>query len=219
MGCAEIAMERTSPGRDVIETGRLVARRASDPDAALVARLRREDPGAPEALVGAYAGRVYRLAVRITGNAADAEEVVQDALWSVVRKIDTFRGDSAFGSWVYRIVANAAYQKVRGQRRRCEISLDDVLPTFDEDGAHAECLEDWSPKVSDPSRQVAVREALTAALDALSADNRTAVILRDVEGFSVAEVAATLGLSIANAKSRVHRARLFLRQRLAVSLQ
>jgi RNA polymerase sigma-70 factor, ECF subfamily len=218
MTCAEIAEERSVRERGVVEMRSQVARKALDPDAALVEQLRGEDAGAAEALVGAYSSRVYRLASRITGNPSDAEEVVQDALWSVVRKIGTFRGESAFGSWVYRIVANAAYQKVRGQRRHPEISLDDVLPAFHEDGAHAAPIDDWSAKVDDPSHRTELRRALNAALDALSGRDRTAVVLRDVEGFSMAEVAATLGLSVANAKSRVHRARLFLRQRLALSL-
>jgi RNA polymerase sigma-70 factor, ECF subfamily len=217
MSCVEMVADRTLPERGVI-TMRPVARKAVDPDAALVARLRRADPGAAETLVEAYGSRVYRLAVRITGNAADAEEVVQDALWAVVRKIETFRGDSAFGSWLYRIVANAAYQKVRGQRRRPEISLDDVLPTFHDDGTHTAPVDDWSRTVDDPSRQYDVRGALNTALDALPAGDRTAVILRDVEGFSMAEVAAAVGLTVPNTKSRVHRARLFLRRRLAVSL-
>ena len=222
MGCAEMVAEMVAehtvrrPG--MIEMLPSFARKAIDPDTSLVERLRREDAGAAEALVDAYGSRVYRLAVRVTGNASDAEEVVQDALWTVVRKIDTFRGDSAFGSWLYRIVANAAYQKVRGRRRHPEVSLDDMLPSFHEDGDHVAPIDDWSPKVSDPCRQTEVRRALTAALDALPADARTAVILRDVEGLSVAEVAAALGLTISNAKTRVHRARLVLRQHLAVSL-
>ena len=219
MGCVEIVVERTSPDAGAVVMRRPLARKPIDPDAALVEQLRRRDAGAAEALLDAYGSRVYRLAIRVTGNASDAEEVVQDALWSAVRKIDTFRGESAFGSWLYRIVANAAYQKLRGRRRRPEIPLDDVLPAFHDDGTHAEPVDDWSPKVSDPAHRIEVRQALTAALDGLSASDRTAVILRDAEGFSMAEVAATLGLSIANAKTRVHRARLFLRQRLSVSLQ
>jgi len=219
MGCVEIVVERTSPAAGAVVMRRPLARKPIDPDAALVEQLRRRDAGAAEALLDAYGSRVYRLAIRVTGNASDAEEVVQDALWSAVRKIDTFRGESAFGSWLYRIVANAGYQKLRGQRRRSEISLEDVLPAFHEDGAHVAPIDDWSPKVSDPAHRIEVRQALTAALDGLSASDRTAVILRDAEGFSMAEVAATLGLSIANAKTRVHRARLFLRQRLSVSLQ
>jgi hypothetical protein len=110
-------------------------RKAIDRDAALVEQLRRADVGAAEALVGACGDRVYRLALRITGNASDAEEVVQDALWTASRKIDTFRGAAAFGSWVYRITANAAYQKLRGRRsKRHEMSWEDVAPAFDDQG-------------------------------------------------------------------------------------
>jgi RNA polymerase sigma-70 factor, ECF subfamily len=217
MGCTEIVTERIFPGSGAIEMRPLIARKSVDPDRALVEELRRAAPGAAKALVDAYGARAYRLAVRITGNALDAEEAVQDALWAVVRKIDSFRGESAFGSWFYRIVANAAYQKVRG-RHRPEISLDEVLPVFHENGTHAVAIDDWSPQVHDPSRQAELRQALSTALDALPTNDRTAVILRDVEGFSIAEIATTLGLSIANTKSRVHRARLFLRQRLAGSL-
>jgi len=86
---------------------------AADRDASLVERLRRHEEGAAEALVAQYGDRSYRLAMRITNNSSDAEEVVQDALWAASRKIDTFRGTAAFGSWVYRITANAAYQKRR----------------------------------------------------------------------------------------------------------
>jgi RNA polymerase sigma-70 factor (ECF subfamily) len=218
MNGTAIVVERTYREPGVAELRPQVPQSALDPDAALVAQLRRADAGAAEALVGAYGDRVYRLASRITGHASDAEEVVQDALWTVVRKIDTFRGESAFGSWLYRIAANAAYQKVRGRRRRPDIPLDDVLPSAHDDGHHAASIADWSPTVDDPSRQADLRLALTAALNALPEDYRAAVVLRDIEELSIAEVAELLGLSVANAKSRVHRARLFLRQRLTVSL-
>jgi RNA polymerase sigma-70 factor (ECF subfamily) len=219
MECAMIVAERTYQEPLVVAMRSLPHRRAVDRDAALVEQLRREDAGAAEALVGVYGARAYRLAIRITGNASDAEEVVQDALWTVVRKINTFRGESAFGSWLYRIVANAAYQKVRGQRRRTEVSLDDLLPVFHDDGTHAAPIDDWSPRANDPAHQAEMRRVLSEALDALPKDARTAVILRDVEGCSTAEVAETLGLTIANAKTRVHRARLFLRHRLGEALR
>src|SRR5262245_8090336 len=97
-----------------------------DRDQDLLTALRRREPLAAERLVSTYGERAYRLASRITGNGEDAQEVVQDAFWTVVRKIDMFRGESAFGSWLYRIVANAAYQKLRGrQSRRYELSLDE----------------------------------------------------------------------------------------------
>src|SRR3989442_15009646 len=128
--------------------------RPVDRDHALLEALREGEPTAAERLVTTYGDRAYRLALRITGNRADAEEVVQDALWAVVRKIDGFRGESAFGSWLYRIVANAAYQKLRGrQGQRRDVSLDEVLPLFDERGRHVGPTADWSARVADPSIQ------------------------------------------------------------------
>src|SRR5215470_7875615 len=109
MSCPDSSMELAYLVNNEAETASALPRRASDPDAALLEQLRRRDAGATETLVGTYGDRVYRLAIRITGSASDAEEVVQDALWTVTRKIDTFRGEAAFGSWVYRITANAAY--------------------------------------------------------------------------------------------------------------
>ena len=187
------------------------------PDIVRTAWKRARELGATEALVAVYGDRVYRLAIGITGNHSDAEEVVQDALWTVVRKIDTFRGESAFGSWLYRIVANAAYQKLRHRPgRRGEISLDEVLPPFHESGQHVTPSADWSPSVDDPSRQAELRMALTASIEELPPDYRAVVLLHDVEGLSNVEVAESLGITVANAKSRTHRARLFLRSRLAV---
>jgi RNA polymerase sigma-70 factor, ECF subfamily len=163
-----------------------------DADTPLLEALRRRDPSAAERLVARFGDRAHRLAFGITRNAADAEEVVQDAFWNVIRKIDTFRGDSAFRSWSCRIVGNAAYQKRRGPaNRRAELSLDAVLP---------------------------LRLALTAAIAELPAEYHTPVLLRQVEGLSNSEVAETLGISVGSAKTRVHRARLFLRKRLAAAM-
>src|SRR2546428_4387078 len=129
------------------ETDGVAHQGRADRDLALLDALRRREPMAAECLVTRYGERAYRLARRITGNGQDAEEVVQDAFWTVVRKIDTFRGESAFGSWLYRIVTNAAYQKLRRrQSRRDELSLGDVLPLFDERGCHAAPVADWSPR-------------------------------------------------------------------------
>jgi RNA polymerase sigma-70 factor, ECF subfamily len=187
-----------------------------DRDRELVDALRRREPTAAERLVATYADRAYRLAISITGNGQDAEEVVQDACWSVVRKIETFRGDASFGSWFYRIVANAAYAKTRSrQARRHDLPLDDVLPFFDEDGRHATPLVDWSSDAYDPVTQTELREALTAAIADLPDLYRTVLVLRDVEGLSNQEVAEALGLNVPSVKTRVHRARLFLRKRLA----
>src|SRR3989475_8231447 len=153
--------------------------RGADGDGDLVEALRRDEPLAAERLVTRYGERAYRLASRIAGNGQDAEEVVQDAFWSVVRKIDTFRGDSAFGSWLYRIVANAAYQKLRSPHsRRHDLSLEEVLPGFDQFGRHAAPVADWSPRGVDPAMQTELRTALSAAIDELPASYRAGLRLR-----------------------------------------
>ena len=177
-----------------------------DADAALVEALRRADPAAAEQLVDRFGDRVYRLALRITGSNEDAEEATQDALWTAARKIGTFKGESAFGSWIYRIAANAAYQKLRARKSHArELLLDDVLPAFDDDGRHFEPMDDWSPRVDEQTLHGELRSVLEAAIDALPADYRTALMLHDVEGVSNPEIAATLGISLPAVKSRVHR--------------
>jgi RNA polymerase sigma-70 factor (ECF subfamily) len=216
MNFTETVVERTYQEPRVDEPRPLFPRKAIDRDAALVEQLRRADAGAVEALVGAYGDRVYRLAIRITGNPSDAEEVVQDTLWTVSRKIDTFRGAAAFGSWVYRITANAAYQKMRGRRsKRSEVSWEDLGPTFDDEGRHVEATVDWSRRLKDPAIETELKSVLSTAIDELPMDHRTAFLLHDVEGLSNPEIAETLDVKLGTVKSRVHRARLFLRRRLA----
>jgi RNA polymerase sigma-70 factor, ECF subfamily len=188
----------------------------TDSDAALVEALRRDDPEAPEQLVETFGDRVYRLALRITGSNEDAEEAAQDALWTAARKIGTFKGESAFGSWLYRIAANAAYQKLRTRKAKSrEIAMDDVLPTLDDDGRHFEPMADWSERVDEQALQGELRRVLSDAIDGLPPDYRTALVLHDVEGLSNPDIAEALGISLPAVKSRVHRSRLFVRKQLA----
>lgn len=190
-----------------------------DRDWALIDALRRRESTAPERLLETYGDRVYRLARRITGNEQDAEEVVQDAFWSVLRHIDTFRGESLLGSWIYRITANTAYQKLRrAAHRRDELSLDQVLPVLDDGLQHGDPTGDWSAQIDDPAIQSELRGVLASAIDELPATLRAVFALHDVEGLSMAEVADTLGISVATAKVRAHRARLRLRKRLGLFL-
>ena len=203
IGCTRSVAEPTVQLPEFDERRPVFARAAIDPDTALVEQLRRQDAGAAEALVGTYWDRVYRLAIRITGNPSDAEEVVQDTLWAVNRKIDTFRGVAAFSTWLYRITANTAYQKLRGRRStRDHVSWEDLAPSFDN-------------KVQDPAIGTELRAVLNAAIGELSAIHRTIFILHDVEGLSHSEIAEALQLKAGTIKSRVHRTRLFLRNRLA----
>ena len=188
-----------------------------DRDSQLIEALRLREPTAAEGLVATYGERAYRLTIGITGNKQDAEEAVQDAFWSVIRKIDTFRGESAFGSWVYRIVSNAAYAKVRQRRQAIgERAIDEALPVFDENGRHADPLVDWSSRIDDPAVQTELRTVLSSALSELPAGYRAVIVMHDVEGWSMAEIASSLGITVATAKTRAHRARLLLRQRLGL---
>jgi RNA polymerase sigma-70 factor, ECF subfamily len=202
------------------ETTTIPDARRIDRDGDLLEALQGNAPSAAERLVAIYGDRAYRLAMRITGNTSDAEEVVQDAFLAVTRKVDSFRGDSAFGSWIYRIVANAACQKVRGRRKRqADVSWDEVMPVFDERGRHVSPVTDWSTRVEDPIARRELRAALTAAIEELPEIYRMVLVLRDVEGMSNLEVADALALNIPVVKARLHRARLFLRKRLSEVLE
>jgi RNA polymerase sigma-70 factor, ECF subfamily len=191
------------------------ARPKIDRDAQLLEALRAESPEATEMLVDTYGDRVYRLTYRITGSNEDAEEATQDALWTAARKISSFKGESQFGSWLYRIAANAAYQKLRTRKAKGrEIALDDVLPTLDAD-MHFEPMDDWTPRVDDNAVNGELRDVLEKAIEELPPDYRTALVMHDVEGIPNPDIAETLGISLPAVKSRVHRSRLFVRKKLA----
>lgn len=194
-----------------------------DDDRELLARLAGGDAGALETVMRRYSDLVYRLAYGITRNGADAEEVVQDVFLTIVRKGAGFEGRSALGSWIYRVTANAALNKRRGKGRASESFLEDVLPRFAEDG-HREgdrsfLLADWS---ASPEEALLAGEAagiLDAAIDRLPERYRAVLVLRDVEELSNEQVAELLGESVASVKSRLHRARMALREELTRRLR
>ena len=184
-------------------------------DRVLVDALQRGESDAAETLVDRYGAWIHRVASRFLGDPRDAEEVTQDVLMTVVGKIATFRGDAAFSSWVYRITANAAYERIRSRRSRVDVPLDPLLAVFDDDGRHVQAVADWSARLDDPAVAAETRSALERAVGRLAEDYRTVLVLRDVEGLTNEEVAEALGLTVAAVKSRLHRARLFLRGELA----
>ncbi len=193
-----------------------------EPDLSLVTRLRSGDTAALETLMERYASRVYRLAHGITRNEADAEEVVQDVFLTLFRKIHTFEDRAALGSWIYRVTANAALIKRRGRHPEREVPFDSGLPTFLPDGHRAGdrdfLLADWSQTPENESLSQETRTILSRAIDALPDQYRTVLVLRDVEGLSNEEVAEVVGDSLAAVKSRLHRARMVLREELTRQL-
>jgi RNA polymerase sigma-70 factor (ECF subfamily) len=196
---------------DAITTGDLERR--------LVQRLRDREQGALEMLMGRYADRVYRLAYGITRNAPDAEEVVQDVFLKLFRAIDSFDERAALGTWIYRIATNEALNK----RREVEVPLEEQLPAFEPDGHRhgdrAFLLADWSvsPEVQALSRET--RERVREAIDILPEAYRVVLLLRDLEELSNEEAAEVLGDSVPSVKSRLHRARMALRETLTRSLR
>jgi RNA polymerase sigma-70 factor (ECF subfamily) len=165
----------------------------------------------PELLVD----RAYRLALRITGVEEDAAKAVEDAILTASRANDSLEGPLA-GRLILRTVAKAAYERLRARHPPVhEIGLDDVLPMLDGEGRHFESLDDWSSRIDEGGLQAALRTALVEAIDALPADDKTALVLHDVEGASKPDIADVLGSDVATVTARVHRARLFLRKRLS----
>jgi len=190
-----------------------------DSDAALVGALRREDPDAADRLVERYGERLYRLAAGVTGTREDAEEATQVALVKAVRTIETFKGDSSFGGWLDRLAAGVAHRKLLRRLPKSEtVALDDVLPPLDRAGRHFEPMNDWSGRIDGSGLQGELRRVMTDAIDALPPDHRTALVLHDVEGMSDADIAEVLGIGPSAVRARVHRSRLFLRQRLSEHL-
>jgi RNA polymerase sigma-70 factor (ECF subfamily) len=185
---------------------------ASPSDDELIARARAKDFAAFETLLGRYEDKVYRLAFRIVRNETDAKEILQETFVSIWRKLDTFKGDSQFGSWVYRIATNAALMRLRSQRRHPEVSTEELpIGYLDNYGQPMPAGENWSKRPDDQLQSSELRTHIQTAVDALPDIYRTVFVVRDVEGLSTEETAAALGISVPTVKTRLHRARIALR--------
>ncbi len=183
-------------------------------DERIIEGLKSRDEQAVVDLIDKYQGRIYNLAISILRNEGDAEEITQDVFMTVYQKIDSFKGDSAFFSWVYRICVNACLMRLRNRKRTDAVSIEDFMPVFTEDGRHASEIGDWSREVERRVLNRELGEVLRKFIAELSEKYRVVLVLSDVEGLSNEETANILGLSIPAVKSRLHRARLYLRERL-----
>ncbi len=183
-------------------------------DDRIIEGLKSRDEQAVMDLIDKYQGRIYNLAISILRNEGDAEEITQDVFMTVYQKIDSFKGDSAFFSWVYRICVNACLMRLRNRKRTDAVSIEDFMPVFTEEGRHASEIGDWSREVERRVLNRELGEVLRKFIAELSDKYRVVLVLSDVEGLSNEETANILGLSIPAVKSRLHRARLYLRERL-----
>lgn len=153
-------------------------------------------------------------------NPHDAEEVLQDVALTLFQKAGTFRGKSAVSSWIYRIAVNASLMKLRQRPKVTMIPLAEELgPEMNEEGEMVEQVADWSNLPRDEMERKELVQKIEEAVEELPLEFRTAFVLRDVEGFSAEEARQILNLSLPALKSRLHRARLFLRKKLAESIR
>jgi len=181
--------------------------------------LRLDEPAAVEGLFDRYHGTVYGLAMSILKNKHDAEEAAQDVFLTVVRKADRFQGNPAITSLIYRICVNACLMRLRQSRRTETVPIEEFLPVFTREGAHARPVEDWSREVEHRVPYKEFREVIGGFTEELPEQYRVAFALCDVQGISFEEAAQVLDLSIAALKYRLHQARLCLRERLGRYLQ
>jgi RNA polymerase sigma-70 factor, ECF subfamily len=178
----------------------------------LLAGLRANDPRAYEQLVRQSGGKLLAVARRILGNEADAHEAVQDAFLSAVRAMDTFDGAKAsLNTWLHRIAINAALQKLRSKRRKPERSIDDLLPSFGEDGHQSHPVMDWRETSDLIAQRRETRTLVRNAIEQLPEAFREVLLLRDIEGLDTDETAQLLGIHPGAVKTRLHRARQALR--------
>ena len=186
-------------------------------DEALLARLKAGDETAVRDMAEAYGSKIYQLAFRYLRNKEDAEEVTQDVLLKVYRKIDAFRGDSALSSWIYRITFNTAMSRLRRTKaaRRAEVTELEIGTSSTDEGPSAHNPADWSQMADEQMLRRELRERLVEAVGDLPEIYRDPVILRDLRGMTTEEASTHLRVKDQTLKSRLHRGRVMLRQRLA----
>jgi RNA polymerase sigma-70 factor (ECF subfamily) len=187
---------------------------ASADDAALVARLKAGEDAAYAELVRRHGGRMLAVARRYLDSDDAAQDCVQEAFLAAFKALDRFEERSSLATWLHRITVNAALQVLRRRSHRDEVAIEPWLPTFDEDGVRAGPERLTAESADELIARADVRAEVRAAIDRLPASYRNVLLLRDIEGLSMKEVAAMLEVSENNAKVRLHRARTALKKEL-----
>ena len=182
---------------------------------ALVRDLQNGNLDAYDKLAEIYQKKIYGLSFHLTRNQMDAQDVTQEVLLTLFRKINMFQGKSAFSSWVYRIAVNASYMKLRSKKKEPNVSIDELMPSFNSAGFQQEKIQDWSENTESLLFTKETRDVINKAVDLLPEKEKVVFLLRDVEGLSSEKAGEILDLTVPAVKSRLHRARLFLRKKLS----
>src|SRR3989304_257985 len=160
-----------------------------DEERGLIQRGKAGDCVAFEAIFRQHVSRVYRQAFKLIGNEAETEEVVQEVFLAVHKKVKTFRGESAFSTWLYRLTTNVALTRLRKRKRTKEVLLDDYLPRFQEDGAHeGRPVFNWGNELDLPREKKKLPQLIRAPLGALPPVDKAVIVLSDLEGISNREI-------------------------------
>jgi RNA polymerase sigma-70 factor (ECF subfamily) len=182
---------------------------------ALLARMQAGDDGAFETCVRAYSGQLLAVARRILSHEEDARDAVQDAFLSAFKGIGRFEGLSRIGTWLHRIVVNAALSRLRTRQRRPEMSIEDMLPHFGEGEHQIDPPTPWKTTSVAILQRQEMRDVVQGCINRLPETYRIVLLLRDIEGLSTEEAAQMLDTTIGVVKTRLHRARQALRTLLA----
>lgn len=180
---------------------------------ALVERLKADDESAYEEVVRRFGPRMLSVARRLLTQEQDSQDAVQDAFLSAFKAINNFQGDARLATWLHRIVVNAALMKLRTKRRKPESAIDDLLPKYNEDG-HRRSGGDWRATHDTAVQAGEIRDQVLHAIDQLPEMYREILLLRDIEELSTEETAQQLDITEGAVKTRLHRARLALRELL-----
>jgi len=185
-------------------------------ETAQLERIRRGDRAAGEWVVRRFGGRLLAVARRLLGDENDARDALQDAFLCAFRALPSFEGNARLSTWLHRIVVNSALMKLRSRKRSpmAAESLDDLLPEFEDDGHRRGVGPAWSAPVEAMLEREETRQTVRRSIDRLPADYRTVLVLRDIEELDTDETASVLGITRGAVKTRLHRARMALRELL-----
>lgn len=194
--------------------------RSHEDDRELVAKSLGGDTEAFRTIVERYQERVYNVAFQMTGSHEDSLDLAQDSFLRVFRALSSFKGDSSLGTWIHRIAHNIVIDELRKRRRRPVVAMSTDTVVITEDGEH---MLEWSAPMDEAPEEQLLRaekkREIEQALQRISPEHRSVLVMRDIEGLTYEEVAEVLGLNVGTVKSRLNRARLALREKLKVMEQ